>query len=37
MDPHEIDRHGIDLVRGAGRLVDPQTVEVTPADVPRRE
>ena len=27
-----IDRHGIDLVRGAGRLVDPHTVEVTPAD-----
>ena len=27
-----IDRHGIDLVRGDGRLVDPHTVEVTPAD-----
>jgi len=27
-----IDRHGIDLVRGVGRLIDPHTVEVTPAD-----
>jgi NAD(P) transhydrogenase len=27
-----LDRHGIELVRGDGRLVDPHTVEVTPAD-----
>ena len=27
-----IDRHGIDLVPGTGRLMDPHTVEVIPAD-----
>jgi NAD(P) transhydrogenase len=27
-----IDRHGIDLVPGPGRLIDPHTVEVIPAD-----
>ena len=27
-----IDRHGIDLVPGTGRLIDPHTVEVIPAD-----
>ena len=27
-----LERHGIDLVRGDGRLVDPHTVEVTSAD-----
>ncbi len=27
-----LDRHGIDLLRGSGRLVDPHTVEVTSSD-----
>jgi NAD(P) transhydrogenase len=27
-----LDRHGIDLLRGEGRLVDPHTVEVTSSD-----
>ena len=31
-----IDRHGIDLVPGAGRLIDPHTVEVTSADGAQR-
>ena len=31
-----IDRHGIDLVPGTGRLIDPHTVEVISADGARR-